>query len=269
MSYEKIAASDIMAPTKQGVLYRWTTGVIDKWALGYFVLKDDLVICYKKEQDTAPQEVLSLRGAVVMELAVGSEDSYELAAALEMDVEILRAAPKGVGSCFIVQVAGEQRRIDHWFAAADEEEGHEWVALIKRSLRAPGQVVAGSNSGDGGAMGSFGNSSNNNSSANNNGSGGDGFSRNGNCGGSGGGGSGSEGVVVRIFVPGGFCCERCESKIEQCIGTVSPKGLEHELDREHSYIVIKNCRDDTPDRIVEELLDNGIFANVVTAYTTD
>ena len=262
MSYEKIAASDIMAPTKQGVLYRWTTGVIDKWALGYFVLKDDLVVCYKKEQDTAPQEVLSLRGAVVMELAVGSEDSYELAAALEMDVEILRAAPKGVSSCFIVQVAGEQRRIDHWFAAADEEEGHEWVALIKRSLRAPGQVVvAASSSGDGGAMGDFGNSSSNN----NNRSGDIG------SGGSGGSGSGSrgEGVVVRIFVPGGFCCERCESKVEQCIGTVSPKGLEHELDREHSYIVIKNCRDDTPDRIVEELLDNGIFANVVTAYTTD
>lgn len=249
MSYERIAASDIIAPAKQGTLYRWTSGVISKWAQGYFVLKDDLVICYKREQDSAPQEVLSLRGAVVMELPVGSEDSFELAASLEMDAEILREAPKGVASCFIIQIAGEKSRIDHWFADADEEDGHEWVALIKRSLRAPGQVSAA------GA--------------------GDRLSREFSAPGFGvhGGESGEEGrgdaVVLRVFVPGGFCCERCEAKITQCIGTVSPKGLDYEFDREHSFILIRNCFDDTPDRIVEELINNGIFANVVTTYTTD
>ena len=260
MSYERIAASDIMMPTKQGTLYRWTTGVLSKWAQGYFVLKDDLLICYKREQDSAPQEVLSLRGAVVMELAVGSEDSFELAAALEMDTEILREAPKDVASCFIVQIAGEKSRIDHWFADPDEEGGHEWVSLIKRSLRAPGQVSAGSAGGVGGealvrdfCCGGFGG-----------GAGGGEL-----CGSGGVGDAAGESGVLRVFVPGGFCCERCEAKIKQCIGSVSSKGLDYEFDREHSCILIRKCIDDTPDRIVEELMNNGIFANVVSTYTTD
>ena len=263
MSYERIAASDIMMPTKQGTLYRWTTGMLSKWTQGYFVLKDDLLICYKREQDSAPQEVLSLRGAVVMELPVGSEDSFELAAALEMDTEILREAPKEVASCFIIQIAGEKSRIDHWFADPDEESGHEWVTLIKRSLRAPGQVSAAS-AGVGGGIGGDGLGRD---------FAGAGFGGGGDLGGGAGfGGPGEaagESGVLRVFVPGGFCCERCEAKIKQCIGSVSSKGLDYEFDREHSCILIRKCIDDTPDRIVEELINNGIFANVVSTYTTD